>query len=53
VLALKQSHAINTPFLLRNMLLKAPPQAAVEIELLRERSLFAIPPCFCVIPKPI
>ena len=35
------------------MLLKAPPQAAVDIELLLKRPVFGIPPRFCVIPKPI
>ena len=33
------------------MLLKAPPQAAVDIELLRQQSLFAILPRFCIISK--
>jgi hypothetical protein len=35
------------------MLLKAPPQTAVDIELLRQRSLFVISPRFCIISKPI
>ena len=35
------------------MLLKAPPQAAADIELLLKRPVFGIPPRFCVIPKPI
>ena len=52
-LTLKHSHAINAPFLPRNMLLKAPPQAAIDIELLLKWPVFVIPPRFCVIPKPI
>jgi hypothetical protein len=50
---LKKSHAINAPFVPWNMLLKTPPQAAVDIELLIERPVFGILPRFCVIPKPI
>ena len=42
--ALKKSHAINAPFVPWNMLLKAPPQAAVNIELLLKRPVFGIPP---------
>jgi len=35
------------------MLLKAPAQAAVDIELLLKRPVFGIPLGFCEIPKPI
>ena len=52
-LALKHSHAINAPFVPWNMLLKAPAQAAVDIELLLERSVLGVLLRFCVIPEPI
>ena len=51
--AFKQSHAINASFLPQNTFLKAPPQVAVDIELLLERSVLGVPLRFCVIPEPI